>query len=337
MMGTDRDNPPTRLMDRDADRDAWTAAFLAMLERSRKTTGGMAEGTAGRVDGEAAPAGLEINSGKAAPAGLSLPGSTFHYLRSTPSTNVTLRGIAEQGGSPGTIVLADEQTAGRGRHGRSWFSPPGGGRYCSLLLEPGIAPDRVGWITLAAALALVRSARLLGATLTIKWPNDLECDGRKVAGVLAEMASRKDVIGGIILGTGVNVDWSGCEVPTEVRERGGTLSECAGREVDGDRFMADYLWEIRHLVGEIGRIGEVGKIGETGAATGEGNGTREREDRPPGFASEVMAHMAYLGETVSVRTAGGEISGICTGLTGEGFLELDGGRRIVTGELITST
>ncbi|MFC1540165.1 hypothetical protein ACFL41_01595 [Gemmatimonadota bacterium] len=50
-----------------------------------------------------------------------------------------------------------------------------------------------------------------------------------------------------------------------------------------------------------------------------------------------MAHMAYLGETVSVRTAGGEISGICTGLTGEGFLELDGGRRIVTGELITST
>ncbi|MFC1540233.1 biotin--[acetyl-CoA-carboxylase] ligase, partial [Gemmatimonadota bacterium] len=252
MTGTDRESPTKRLI----DRETWTTRFLATLEQAREEAGrtsekvageasgnatGEASGNAtgeasGNATGEAISAGSKIDTG-----GLSLPGSILHFLKSTPSTNVILRSIAERGGAPGTIVLADEQTAGRGRHGRSWFSPPGGGRYCSILLEPGIAPDRVGWITLAAALALVRSARPLGAALTIKWPNDLECEGRKVAGVLAEMVSRQEVIGGIILGTGVNVDWSGCEVPDEVRERGGTLSECAGREVDGNRFMADYL------------------------------------------------------------------------------------------------
>jgi len=311
MPRTDREIPSQGMMDRGADRDAWTEAFLAALDRARKRAGYAA------AEEVAEPVG-----------GLSIPVSTLCFLRSTPSTNAILRGMAEEGAVPGTIILADEQTAGRGRHGRSWFSPSGGGRYCSLLLEPGIAPDRTGWITLAAALALVRSARPLGATLTIKWPNDVECEGRKIAGVLAEMASRREVIGGIILGTGVNIDWTDCEVPAGVRERGGTLSECVGRAVDGDRFMADYLWEIRRLVGEI-----EGPEGEPGAGRGGG----EHDDRRPGFASEIMAHMAYLGERVTIRAAEGEVSGICTGLTGEGFLELDGGRTIVTGELITST
>lgn len=132
------------------------------------------------------------------------------------------------------------------------------------------------------------------------------------------MVSQQGVVSGIVLGTGVNIDWSECDVPKEVRERGGTLSDCIDDVVDGDRFIADYLWEVWHLAAEIETL--------RNDADGEGS--------PPAFASEVMAHMGYLGERISVRTAGRKISGICTGLTSEGFLELDGGRSVVVGELI---
>jgi len=143
------------------------------------------------------------------------------------------------------------------------------------------------------------------------------------------MISQEGVTDGIVLGTGVNIDWSGFEVPDDIRERGGTLSECAGDIVDGDRFIADYLWEVRHLVAEF----EIPSEQETAVPVNAAN----EVGSPPAFASEVMAHMGYLGETVTIRLAGEEISGICTGLTSEGFLELDGGRRVVAGELITHT
>lgn len=289
-----------------------------MLGRARRLTDGQRLLWNGPASGASLMPGSSPGSSPDTSTGSS-PGSSLCYYRSLPSTNGLLRSMAADGVSPGTVVIAGEQTAGRGRHGRSWFSPPGGGRYCSLLLESGIAPERLGWITLAAALALVRSARPLGARLQIKWPNDLECNGRKVAGVLAEMVSQQGVVSGIVLGTGVNIDWSRCDVPKEVRERGGTLSDCADDVVDGDRFIADYLWEVRHLAAEI----ETPRNDENG------------EGSPPAFASEVMAHMGYLGERISVRTAGRKISGICTGLTSEGFLELDGGRSVVVGELIT--
>lgn len=295
-------------------RDEWRDRFLDGLERARRGE----SGTEGGV--EVIPAG---RSGAA-----SLPGSRLHYHRSVTSTNDLLRREASGGAGAGTVVIADEQVAGRGRHGRTWFSPPGGGRYCSMLLSPGGGHDRAGWVTLAAALALVRSARTPGVGLRIKWPNDLVWEGRKIAGVLAEMTSREERVEEIVLGTGINLDWSGCEVPTGVRERGGTLSECAGRKVDGDRFIADYLWEVWHLIGRIGARG-----GESGARPESGD-SPDPAGRPD-FASEVLAHLDHLGEEVSVRTAGGETSGICTGLTREGYLELDGGRRIVSGELIT--
>ncbi len=294
------------------NRETWITEFLGLLERARGQNDGQPLQWAGDLPGI-----------------LQKSGAVLHYHQSLPSTNERLRSLAAGGASPGTVVMAGQQTAGRGRHGRSWFSPPGGGRYCSLLLESGIAPDRAGWITLAAALALVRAARPLGADLQIKWPNDIECNGRKIAGVLAEMISQEGVTDGIVLGTGVNIDWSGFEVPEDIRERGGTLSDCTGDIVDGDRFIAHYLWEVRHLVAEL----EIPSGSETTAPV---NAASEAVSPPP-FASEVMAYMGYLGETVTIRAAGDEISGICTGLTSEGFLELDGGRRVVAGELITHT
>jgi BirA family biotin operon repressor/biotin-[acetyl-CoA-carboxylase] ligase len=281
-------------------RETWTAAFLERLGRARE------EGEAGAVDDDRLQPGLNA------------PAQVLIYHRTVTSTNELLRTAAREGAGAGTVILADAQTAGRGRHGRTWFSPAGGGRYCSLLIGPGIAPDRTGWITLAAALALVRAARPLGIAPGIKWPNDIECGGRKVAGILAETTSQEETVGGIVLGVGINVDWSGCEVPPEVDERGTTLSGCAGRPVDGDRFIADYLWEVWPLVSHLVE------------ASGE-------PDVPPRFMSEVMAHLQHLGEPVTVRAAGGEVSGICTGLTAEGYLTLDGGRRVVAGELVTPT
>ncbi|MFC1627605.1 biotin--[acetyl-CoA-carboxylase] ligase [Gemmatimonadota bacterium] len=293
-------------------RETWTAQFVGLLERAREQGDGRPLLWAGDLSGIT-----------------QMPGAALHYHQSLPSTNELLRSLVAGGATPGTVVMAGQQTAGRGRHGRSWYSPPGGGRYCSLLLEPGIIPERAGWITLAAALALVRAGKTFGADLQIKWPNDIECGGRKIAGVLAEMISQEAVTDGIVLGIGVNIDWSGCDVPDDVLQRGGTLRDCTGDFVDGDRFIAHYLWEARHIVAELEKPSDPDVPAPTNAGSESG--------LPPAFSSEVMAHMGYLGETVTIRLAGDEIRGICTGLTSEGFLELDGGRRVVAGELITHT
>lgn len=247
--------------------------------------------------------------------GIELGGNLYFYGR-LPSTNNRLRDLLAEGVGSGCVVVAREQTAGKGRHGRRWYSPQGGGLYVSLLLQPVLASELMGWVTLAAALALVRISKPLGASLKIKWPNDLECEGRKVAGILAEVFTEGEEIKDVVLGTGVNINWGKEEVPADISDQATTLSLCTGSEVDIDLLLASYLWEVWNLVEEMCEAGN--RI-------------------PPAFASEVMAQMECLGDQVSVRTEQGKINGICTGLTLEGHLQLNGGRSVVTGELVTFT
>lgn len=303
-------------------RTAWVDGLANVITVSRRhifnalTTGG---GTDEIEEATGTPVTIEDDG-----AVHCVPGSTgwgratdlaghVYFYRSISSTNDRLRELAARGVPQGTIVVTEEQTAGRGRHGRGWYSPPGAGLYSSLLLWPTIGVDRVGWITLAAALALVRVAKEEGIGLRIKWPNDVEYDGKKVAGILAETVLEGDRVEEVVLGTGINVSWEVDKVPEEIRMRGTALSLCAPVTPDRDRFLASYLWELWGIVGEL--------------ESEKGNGA-------PAVASEMMAHLTYLGEHVRIETSEGEQSGICTGLTEEGYLQLDGGLRVVSGELI---
>ena len=126
------------------------------------------------------------------------------------STNRYLLECAAAGAGEGMVAVADEQTAGRGRLGRTWVAPPGSALLVSVLLRPQLAPERVHLLTLASALALIDA--LPGTDARLKWPNDVVVDDRKLAGILAEANGR----GAIVVGMGVNVRSDG--LAPEVRD-----------------------------------------------------------------------------------------------------------------------
>jgi BirA family biotin operon repressor/biotin-[acetyl-CoA-carboxylase] ligase len=124
---------------------------------------------------------------------------------SLPSTNTEVARLAQQGAEEGLTIVADEQTAGRGRLQRSWSSPKGAGLYCSVLLRPTVAPDRLPLITFVAALATGDALLEASAVRTdIKWPNDLLVGERKICGILAE-AIETPAGRAVVVGMGINL------------------------------------------------------------------------------------------------------------------------------------
>jgi BirA family biotin operon repressor/biotin-[acetyl-CoA-carboxylase] ligase len=152
------------------------------------------------------------------------------------------REFAEQGADEGLVVIADEQTAGRGRLGRAWFSPPGQSLYLSVLLRPKLLPRQISWLTMIGALAVVDSLSwVLGvdgsmptpnAQLKLKWFNDVMLNGKKLAGVLVETALTGDQLDYAVLGVGMNVNTRFDEAPVEVQMRATSLRQTFGRDWD---------------------------------------------------------------------------------------------------------
>src|SRR5262245_3755562 len=122
------------------------------------------------------------------------------------STNQTLRQLAEAGAREGTVVLAETQAAGRGRLGKTWFSPAGVNLYASVLFRPRLPAREAGVFSLISSLALSEAIWTEEAAAGIKWPNDIVVDGRKVAGTLVTCASAGDLVDYVILGVGVNLN-----------------------------------------------------------------------------------------------------------------------------------
>ncbi len=154
----------------------------------------------------------------------------FLYYSAVESTNATIRALAEQGSAGGTVVIAEEQLQGRGRRGRYWFSPPGKGLWFSLLLRPtGIAPSAAAPITLVAAAALGQALRReTGLGVTLKWPNDLLLNGKKIGGILTELKGEPDRVEYLIIGAGLNINQSETDFPPELHKTAGSLSPAAG-------------------------------------------------------------------------------------------------------------
>lgn len=133
-------------------------------------------------------------------------GSTFVRFDSVSSTNDVARELAVSGASEGLCVIAREQTAGRGRQGRFWSSPPGEGLYLSLILRPQVNASDSAIITLAAAVAVAETLRLDFQTAAdIKWPNDVLVRGRKICGILVEAAIEGERLQYVVMGIGVNI------------------------------------------------------------------------------------------------------------------------------------
>ena len=139
-----------------------------------------------------------------------------HYFRTDSTNNVALS-LAAQGEPHGTVILAEEQTAGRGRLGRSWYSEKSSGIYASIILRPPLAPAAAPVLTLMAGVAVQRAvSTVTGLPVDIRWPNDLLLNGKKVCGILTEMSAELDRLHAVVLGIGLNVNHR--EMPAELRE-----------------------------------------------------------------------------------------------------------------------
>jgi BirA family biotin operon repressor/biotin-[acetyl-CoA-carboxylase] ligase len=162
-------------------------------------------------------------------------GHDYRYVEQTPSTQRLLEDAVE-----GAIALTEEQTEGRGRLGRSWHARPGTSLLVSILLEPAVASDRLPELTLVAGEACAEAiATTTGLAPTIKHPNDVLVEGRKVAGILAEARD-----GRVVLGIGINVNADTDELPTETDTPTGSLSLAAGRELNRAELLAELLLRL---------------------------------------------------------------------------------------------
>lgn len=133
-------------------------------------------------------------------------GSQIVYLDSTASTNDVAKGLASNGAAHGTLVIANAQTAGRGRMGRRFVSAPGEGIWMSLVIKDEILPMKASMLTLVMGLAAAKAIeQVADVKPMIKWPNDIVLSGKKLVGILTEMSLSMDKIGHIIIGIGINV------------------------------------------------------------------------------------------------------------------------------------
>jgi BirA family biotin operon repressor/biotin-[acetyl-CoA-carboxylase] ligase len=182
------------------------------------------------------------------------------YHQSLPSTNAEAKRMAIAGAPHGQLVLAEEQTAGRGRRGRDWASPPGAGLWMSLVLRPQVPAERVPSLALAIALAVAEACDAVSGraalTFGLKWPNDVLAGGRKVCGILLEMAADMDGAQWVVAGVGVNVRQAERDFPPELAGGAASLAmvaESAPRRADLLTALLDAL-ETRYAAWSAGGV-----------------------------------------------------------------------------------
>ena len=170
-------------------------------------------------------------------------------FESLDSTNNYLKKLAAEGAAEGTVVIADEQTAGRGRMGRSFASVAGCGIYMSMLLRPAdCTPDCAQSLTAVCAVAVCRAIeKVCGRAPGIKWINDLYLRGKKICGILCESSVKNGKVDYAVLGIGLNVTTRIEDFPEELRETAGSLLTQTGFTFERGKLIAAIIAELSSL------------------------------------------------------------------------------------------
>ena len=242
-------------------------------------------------------------------------GKKLHYLPEIDSTNDHARKLAEQGGTEGEVVIAEIQTRGKGRLGRSWVSPANRNLYLSVILRPKLSPLHAPQITLMSAVAL---AETIGSFITfppdIKWPNDILVGGKKVAGILTESSCVADRLLSVILGIGVNVNFPPEDMLESIRQTATSLMTVGGRPVDRTALALQLLRTLERCYGDLER-----------------EGFAPMADRWTGF-------FRLQGKRVKIEMMGQAVQGKAIGIDKDGALLLEDERgtqqRIIAGDVI---
>lgn len=244
--------------------------------------------------------------------GTKIIGNEILHYAEVASTNTLAMDLAQKSAVDGTVIIAETQTVGKGRLGRTWTSPRGN-LYVSVILRPSVPISKAPLITLMGAVAIASGVRRhCGVPAGIKWPNDILLHGKKVSGLLTEMSAEPDRIRHIVLGIGVNVNMDTKALQPDVRRMSTTLAAATGRPLDRTSLLRTLLaeldlWYHRFLKGD----------GEVLTAWNKLNVT--------------------LGHRVAVSGGSATLEGLAHGVDAEGrlILKLDDGmlRQVAAGDV----
>ncbi|MFK5927797.1 MAG: biotin--[acetyl-CoA-carboxylase] ligase [Desulfuromusa sp.] len=171
-----------------------------------------------------------------------LVGQSVISFPETDSTNLQARRLAEDGGLEGTVVVADRQSAGRGRLGRHWESPSGVNLYCSILLRPEIPVQQAPQLTFLSAVAVAETLNnVCQLSAQVKWPNDILVNGAKISGLLNEMSAETEQIHFVILGIGINLNMTSDQFPQQLNYPATSVLLETGQPVDRLFFLRTFL------------------------------------------------------------------------------------------------
>lgn len=240
-------------------------------------------------------------------------GRNLQYLKETDSTNNDAKRCMEEGGVHGTLIVAERQTAGRGRRGRLWESPEGTAIYMTIGMKPEFAPDKVSMLTLVMALSVAEAIEeQSGLEAGIKWPNDVVVNKRKVCGILTEMILEAEYIRCVVTGVGINVNQTA--MPEEIAQTATSLFIEKGEKLSRAALIESVM---RHFENNYDRFIDSLDLSELKEA--------------------YEARLANKDQLVRVLDPKGEYEGIARGIrcTGELIVELPDGivREVYAGEV----
>ena len=246
-------------------------------------------------------------------------GGNCLVLEETDSTNDQAVILAKAGAPHGTLVVAETQTAGKGRRGRTWVSKAGEHIYMSLLLRPQIQPANASMLTLIMGLSAAKACRELlredgcrdADEIKIKWPNDLVWKGRKICGILTEMCMREQEVDYIVIGIGINVN--GTDFPPELKEKAASLCMAAGHSLGREELIARTMAHFEEAYELFLQTQDLSAL-----------------------ADEYKAFLVNCDREVRVLDPGREYSGIARGINQQGELLVECAgelRRVYAGEV----
>ena len=238
-------------------------------------------------------------------------GKEIRYFSTIGSTNQYAKKIAEEGAASGTLVIADEQTAGKGRRGRSWVTPPGETIAFTLLLRPKLSPDRVSMVTLVMGLAVAKAVNTLYPLKAgIKWPNDVVINGKKLCGILTEMSAEVMHVNHIVIGVGINANMT--SFPKELSRIATSLKLELGRDVSRAELIAQVMAEFERLYEKFEEDGDLRAVSEEYNALCLNAESMVRVLDPNGEYTGTSHGINALGELL-VETESGQVRNVYAG------------------------
>jgi BirA family biotin operon repressor/biotin-[acetyl-CoA-carboxylase] ligase len=240
---------------------------------------------------------------------------TIHRLETCVSTNDEAKNRAREGAPEGTVVIAEEQTGGRATKGRRWFSPRGAGLYVSVVLRPGMDVS-LSLLPMAAGLAAREAVeRTTGVPVKMRWPNDIVWEGKKLGGILCESGLSGFQLRYAIVGVGLNLNQNENDFPEDLRPLAGSLLQAAGGIIDRETLFGAFLEELEAAVAPL------------------------VEKRPSDVVEDFLRHSeAGLGDSITVQTVSGGVSGSFEGLDPDGAIRVftpGGERRFISAEIVS--